>query len=124
MFNLQSSITLNRIRLYGHHGLAEAEQKVGSWYEIDLTIEADVSAAALEHDDIQGTIDYSAVLRVVKDEFCTPCRLLEHLAYRIANAVLHSFDKAKAINICVRKLAPPMQGNLRDAAINLSVTKS
>ena len=123
MFNVQSSIKLNGIRLYGHHGLTKAEQHVGSWYEIDLAIEADVSAAALEHDDIQGTIDYSAVLTVVKNEFGIPSRLLEHLAHRIAHAILRSFDKALAINICVHKLAPPMPGNIHDASVSLTITR-
>ena len=121
---MESSIKLNGIRLYGHHGVTEIEQKVGSWYEIDLTIEADISPAALEHDDIQGTIDYSAVLDVVKDEFSTPSRLLEHLAARIAHAILRSFDRAMAVNVCVQKLAPPMRGNVRSAAVSLTFTRS
>ena len=120
---MESSIKLNGIRLYGHHGVTEIEQKVGSWYEIDLTIEADISPAALEHDDIQGTIDYSAVLTVVKDEFATPSRLLEHLANRVAHAILSSFDRALAVSICVHKLAPPMPGNVRSAAVSLTLTR-
>ena len=123
MFNTQCSIKINALRIYGHHGVTEKEQKVGSWYEIDLTIDADISPAALEHGDLHGTIDSSAVLRIVKDEFAIPSRLLEHLANRVSHAILHSFDRALAVTICVHKIAPPMPGNMHSAAVQLTISK-
>ena len=123
MLNPQCSIKINSLRLYGHHGVTEKEQKVGSWYEIDLTIDADISPAALEHDDLQGTIDYSAVLRIVKDEFAIPSKLLEHFANRVSHAILHSFDRALTVTICVHKIAPPMPGNIHSVAVRLTISK-
>ncbi|MBR3733304.1 MAG: dihydroneopterin aldolase [Bacteroidaceae bacterium] len=116
-------ILLNGIRLYGHHGVGTDEQQVGSWYEIDLTIEACVTSAALDHDDLSGTIDYSAVLQVIQQEFATPSRLLEHLACRISKSLLANFAMAQQVDICVKKIAPPMPGNVRSAAVRLSFTR-
>jgi len=116
-------ILLNGIRLYGHHGVGTDEQQVGSWYEIDLAIEADVTPAALEHDVLSGTIDYSAVLRLVRQEFATPSQLLEHLAYRISKSLLDAFSKASKADICLKKIAPPMPGNLHSAAVKFSLSR-
>ena len=123
MSNLQSSITLNAIRLYGYHGVSSEEQQVGSWFEIDVAITADVATSALEHDDLSGTIDYSEALRIVKQEFATTSRLLENLAYRVSRALLEAFPTAQQVGITVRKMAPPMPGNVRSAGFRLSLTR-
>ena len=116
-------ISLNGIRLYGFHGVSAEEQQVGSWFEIDLVISAAVSDAALLDDDLSGTIDYSQVLHIVQTQFATPSRLLEHLAHRTATALLNTFPMAQEADITVHKLAPPMRGHVRSAAVRLTLAR-
>lgn len=118
-----TEILLDGIRLYGYHGCTEDEQQVGSWFEIDLAIRADVTPEALERDQIGGTIDYSKALEVVKRDFATPCHLLEHLAYKISVSLLDTFESAQKTDITIRKIAPPMPGNVRSAAVRFSLTR-
>ena len=116
-------ILLNTIRLYGYHGVSPEEQQVGSWFEIDVAIAADVATTALEHDDLSGTIDYSEALRIVRQQFATTSRLLENLAYRTSRALLEAFPIAQQVDITIRKMAPPMPGNVRSAGFRLSLPR-
>ena len=118
-----TKILLNGIRLYGHHGVGKDEQTVGSWYEIDIVITADISAAAYHDDDLGGTINYADVLTIIKHEFSTPAQLLEHLAYRISKAVLETFARALQIDIYIQKVAPPLRGNIYSAAVRFSLSR-
>lgn len=117
----QCTIRLNGIRLYGHHGCSAQEQQVGSWYMLDIAVEADITPAALQHDELSGTIDYSVILQTVKAEFHPTAQLLEHIAWRIAKAILADFPAAKAATVTVQKLAPPMPGNIAGAAVTLTI---
>ena len=116
-------IKLNGIRLYGHHGATPLDQKVGAWYETDIAIRVKVEDAALLHDNLDGTINYADVLDSVLQQFNIPSCLLEHLAHRIAQAILQQFSKAQEVTVVLRKLNPPMPYNIRSAAVELTVKR-
>lgn len=116
-------ISLNGIRLYGFHGVSKQEHRVGSWFEIDLTIAAEVSDAALLDDNLCGTIDYSAALRIVQEQFAIHSRLLEHLSHRTATALLNIFPAAQQVDITIHKISPPMPCNVRSAAVRTALRR-
>lgn len=121
MKTIKSAIQLHGIHLYGFHGVSEEEQSVGSWFEINVNIDAYVAESALVHDNLEGTIDYSIVMKIIKKVFSRKSRLLEHLAYNISKQLIERFDTISAVNIQVKKMAPPMPSNVDSSAIKLTV---
>ena len=117
----KTKIQLEGIRLYGFHGISKEEQSVGSWFEINVSLEVNVTEEALVSDNIAGTVDYSDVLNVIRGVFAASSRLLEHLAYGIAQKLCDSFDTIDAVCIQVRKLAPPVPANVGCSAVELTV---
>ena len=109
------------IRLYGYHGVSDEEQSVGSWFEINVTLETSMTDEALASDDINRTINYAEVLDVIRGVFAVKSRLLEHVAYTIAQKLCCTFDTVSNVSIQVKKLAPPVTANVGFSAVELTV---
>jgi 7,8-dihydroneopterin aldolase/epimerase/oxygenase len=117
---LADQIILNGIQFYGYHGVPDAEQATGHRYEVDVTLETDVTAAAAS-DDVAQTVDYGAVARAVLDlgtgrQF----RLIEALADTIAAQILESHPRVAAVTVRVKKRLPPIPGVVEYAAVEIT----
>jgi dihydroneopterin aldolase len=118
-------IELRGLRATGTHGALPEEQQRAQPFEVDLDIEADLRAPG-RSDLLTETIDYGAVTdAVIAVVAGRPAKLLEHLAERIAAAVLevaHSGPAADevAVTVTVRKLRPPVPADLASAAVRIT----
>lgn len=100
---------------FGRHGARKEEQALGQHFEVDVEIEADLSAARAS-DNLQETIDYSAVYATVKRVVEGPSyKLLERLADEIAARVMAEFSPF-AVRVRVAKPRLPLRGGLLRAA--------
>ena len=113
-----STICLNNIRVHTKHGVFEVEQAVGQWYLINLEIDVDFSEAAM-NDDLNGTIDYSELNRIVREEMAIPSKLIEHVAHRTANKILDTFPQIEEGSISIAKLNPPVDGEMESVEVVL-----
>jgi dihydroneopterin aldolase len=88
---------------------------------VDLDIYADLRVAG-ESDALADTIDYGAVSEAVTSTIEGPhAELMEHLAERIAGAVLQlSAGRATAVTVTLRKLRPPVSVELASAAVQIT----
>jgi dihydroneopterin aldolase len=102
----------------GTHGVLPEEQARAQPFEVDLDIEADLSAAGAS-DDLSDTIDYGAVAdevaRIVGSEHHA---LLERLAERIAAAAL-GHPGALGATVTVTKLRPPIPLDLDGVSVTI-----
>jgi len=112
-------IVLNGIKLYAYHGVLPQERKTGSDYTLNLLLTAPLDKA-LSDDDINSTIDYAAVHRIVEREMKVPSRLIEYAAGRIIRAVKENFPQITEIELSLSKLTPPMEsGQIHSATVIL-----
>lgn len=111
-------IELRGLRALGFCGALPEEQERRQPFEVDLDVEADLSAAGLS-DELGDTIDYGAlcaqVESVVVDERFT---LMERLAQRIAEVVLAD-QRIDAVTVVVRKLRPPVPQQLETSGVRI-----
>ena len=114
-----SLITIENMEFYAYHGHFEEEQKIGTWFSLDLTMEVDTSKAELS-DELEDTVDYSAVYQVVKEQMMIPSKLLEHVGRRILNTIKERFPDVKNAQLKVRKMNPPLGGKM--AFVSLEFT--
>ena len=103
----EQTITLDSLRFYAYHGAEPQEAIVGAWYTVDITIVADVTDAIL-NDNLSGTINYAKVADITKQQMQVRSSLLEHVAGRIANALLDAFPAISLLNVKVSKENPPV----------------
>lgn len=115
-------ILLRGITLYGHHGRSKEEQIVGQLFQVDLIIDVDLANAG-KSDNIDDTVNYSQLFRVVKDIIeGTPRHLIETVAEDIASKILE-FPLVERVTVRVTKSSPPIEGAvLQGAAVEIHRT--
>lgn len=116
---MQTSISLQKMKFYAHHGVARQERIVGNWFEVSITIVCDMHLA-IENDDLNGTINYAKVYDIVKMEMDKPSLLLENVAGRIINSIKSCFvGKITEGTITVAKLHPPFKCQLESVSVTI-----
>ena len=117
---IMSKITIENMEFYAYHGHFEEEQKIGTWFSLDLTMEVDTSKAELT-DELEDTVDYSAVYQVVKEQMMIPSKLLEHVGRRILHAVKERFPDVTDAQLKIRKMNPPLGGKMDFVSLELTM---
>lgn len=111
-------IKLKNIRTYSYHGCLIEESKIGSDYSVDLEIKADLEESAAT-DDLQDTVDYVHLNRIVVEEMAVRSNLLEHAAQRIINRIFKEIEAVSRIKLGVSKLNPPIGGDVEAVTIEM-----
>ncbi|MDE2815423.1 MAG: dihydroneopterin aldolase [Chloroflexota bacterium] len=101
----QDSVFIEGMRITAHVGVTAEERDTRQILRFDLELRCDLHRAG-ESDDIGHVIDYGAVYQhVVTVVESTPCKLLEHLASKVAAALLAAFPACEEVRIRVGKPA-------------------
>ncbi len=111
-------IVLKEVRFHAFHGVMPQERKVGADFLITLRLGYDLTRA-MQSDDVRDTLNYAEVYRVVQVEMEKPSALLEHVAGRVANAILRQFPDVVSIDLELTKQNPPMGAYSKGAGVEL-----
>lgn len=116
-------IELRGLRALGVCGVLAEEQARPQPIEVDIDARADLRSAA-ESDDLEDTIDYSALCamaeRIVSEEKFV---LLERLAQRLAEGLMAD-ERIQVITVSVRKLRPPVPQMLDTSGVRVTRTRA
>jgi dihydroneopterin aldolase len=100
-------IYLEGIRCYGYTGFLPEEQVLGQWFEVDVTLWLDLSAAG-KSDAIEDTIDYRNIISTVQHLVKTSkFALVERLATAIAQSIL-AVNGIAQVQVRLSKPAAPI----------------
>lgn len=113
-------IKLKNIRVYAYHGCLIEEGKIGSDYRVDIKAKADFTKAA-QTDELEDTVDYVHLNRIVKEEMAIRAKLLEEVVNRILNRIFDEIPMVKKATVKVSKINPPIGGNV--AAVSVEMNK-
>jgi 7,8-dihydroneopterin aldolase/epimerase/oxygenase len=100
------TIELKQLRFFAFHGLYAEEKKTGNEFEVDLGVAYSSGSGIIT--GLEETVNYVALYELLKKEMQQPRELLETLIMEIAGQVHASFPMIKKIEICIRKLHPPI----------------
>jgi dihydroneopterin aldolase len=115
------TISLEGMEFFARHGCFSEEQAIGNRFLVDVHMEANVLRAAAT-DSVDDTVNYQEAYKVVAHEMCVPSKLLEHVAGRIADSLLHNFGSITRVTVKVAKLNPPLGGGaVRQSSVSLTV---
>ena len=106
------------MEFYAFHGCFAEERKIGTHFKVDIALTVD-TAKAQRTDDINDTVNYLSVYQVIKAQMKESSNLLEHVADRIAEAVLLEFAGVKVVELKVSKLNPPLGGKIGAVSVEL-----
>lgn len=100
-------ISLEGMEFHAFHGVYPEERVQGNRFTVDVHIDTDFESAA-KQDDLSGTIDYSVVAGIVKEEMDHPRALLEALADSIGQRIRNTFPTTEQITVSISKHNPPI----------------
>lgn len=112
-------IELRGLQFKAYHGYYDEERERGNQFEVDIILETDFSVAAVS-DDLNGTIDYQDIYKIVQDNMQRPSRLLEHVVDSILTDIEQKFVAVLFAEVKVYKLNPPIGGPCRAAIVSNS----
>lgn len=113
-------ISIEKMEFYAYHGCFEEERKIGTWFNVDLSMEVDTSKAEMS-DNLDDTVNYQEVYAVVKREMMVSSNLLENIGRRILNAVKEAFPAVSYAWVKVRKMNPPLGGKMESVSVELEI---
>ncbi|MES2093788.1 MAG: dihydroneopterin aldolase [Actinomycetota bacterium] len=113
------TIRLTGLRVFGHHGVFEAERENGQEFVIDLEIAVDLAPAAAS-DDVTRTIHYGELAEAVAVAVqADAVNLIETLAERVA-AIALGYDRAARVTVTIHKPAAPISVPFDDVSVTLT----
>jgi len=115
-------VRLKSLEFFAFHGVHAEEQKIGNRYVVDIWAKGDVTSAAVE-DNLRGTIDYSILYEIAEKVMQKPTKLLEHLAYTIAEKALNEIALIQSIKVKVAKMNPPIGALAKESSATISLSR-
>ena len=112
-------IKVENIRVFAHHGCLAEETKIGSDYRVDLEVKCNLKTSA-KTDELNDTVDYVFLNKVVREEMAIASKLLENVAQRILNRIFSEDKMVSKATICVSKINPPIGGDVEMVTIKMS----
>ncbi len=115
-------IEVEGIKLFGYHGCLDEEGKIGTDYRVNVTVWGDLSRPA-QTDELNDTLDYVIINRIVKQEVGIRSKLIEHVANRILDRLLAEMPPVQKAEIKLSKLYPPINGDVESVSVVMSRTR-
>lgn len=109
------TVSLHGIKIHAPIGLYSEEHILGNDFEVDIDVYAETIG------DEVPFIDYTVISEKVHTAFKEKETLLEDVAKNICTAVKASFPFAIKTKVCIRKLHPPMMGDIQYAQVCLEM---
>ncbi len=106
---MSDQILVRGLRLWAHVGVLTHERELGQWFEVDLALSVDLSAAALS-DALSDTLDYSQLITALQQQARSiRCLTLEHYSERMLD-LAQSLYGPVPITLELRKCSAPVPG--------------
>lgn len=115
-------IDVHGIRIYTNHGCMQEEAAIGSHYEVNISVWADLTASATS-DDLNDTVDYVALNAIAKEEMAVRAKLLEVVCQRIIDRIMNEHQSVQKARVSVAKLNPPINGDVERVALTFTAER-
>jgi dihydroneopterin aldolase len=109
-------IKVEGISLYAYHGCLDEEAAIGTNYRVNVTVWGDLLQAA-QADDLDNTLDYVIINRIVEEEVAIRAKLIENVADRILNRLLVEMPSLKKAKVKLSKMSPPINGEVDKVSV-------
>ena len=114
----KSRILIEDLKIFAKHGVLQEENVVGTYYLVNLEIEANIWKAS-QTDALQDTINYAEINEIIHQEMAISSKLLEHVIGRILSKLEQNFPQITVMKIKLTKVNPPMKGEMKGVSIEM-----
>lgn len=111
-------VYIRNVRMHAYHGVLPQERVVGNDYVVNLEVDYPIGVAC-DTDNVADTMNYAVAAEVIRREMCVQSNLLEHVANRIADAIIKVFPLTERVMVDIEKIAPPMSVDCDGAGVRI-----
>ena len=112
-------IEINGLKVYGYHGVAAQERRVGNLFEVTMRLTYPIDEA-VKYDSLDGTLNYAVAIDIAREVLtAAPSLLLEHAAGRLRYALLERYPLISGGTITLLKLMPPCGADVGSVGVTL-----
>ena len=115
---MEFEICLNDLVFYSYHGVFEEERKNGNEFHVWLKVTLPYKDG-IESDDLNATVSYADLYKIVAWEMQQPRNLLERVASGIVKRIRERYPKITGGSVKIEKRRPPIPGMIGTASVSL-----
>lgn len=113
-------ITIKGLKLFAYHGVNPEEKENGQNFIFDVDYYVNI-AKACHNDDVNDTVSYAKVVKVIRSAFTAEkYDLIERAAQVTADAVLDNFEDIFKVEITLKKPEAPIKADFDYVAVSIT----
>ncbi len=117
------TLHVDRLRVYGHHGVLPRERIVGAYFYVTLTAEVRCDDIVINSDELAGTVNYADVTSCIQSVMAKPCQLLEYLVWEMGKTLFDEFPRIQRITLRIDKENPPMKAQCDSVGVESTMER-
>jgi dihydroneopterin aldolase len=117
MSRFKQTVALKDVKCFALHGYYPEEQLTGNHFIIDLTTEFTPEGF---DDELAQTVNYEDLNSIIRTEMKNTQKLLETVLNNIILKVMEKYPFVEKIDVSMKKLNPPMPGQIGHSFVKLS----
>ena len=121
MSRFKQTVALRDVKCFALHGYYPEEQIIGNHFVIDL--ETEFTPRGFD-DEINQTVNYEDLNTIIREEMKNTQKLLETVLNNIISKVIALYPFVETVNVSMKKLNPPMPGQIGHSFVKLSYTSA
>lgn len=116
-------IIIKGLKVRANHGILETEKANGQVFVLDLILDVDMSRA-MWSDDLNDTVNYDEVCRVVSETMTSNTYdLIERAAGEVISTIFYVFPAVQAVELTLKKPEAPLCCKVKYAAVSMKRTR-
>ncbi|WP_231459442.1 MULTISPECIES: dihydroneopterin aldolase [unclassified Pedobacter] len=119
MNHFKQTVALKDVKCFALHGFYPEEQLIGNHFVVDL--ETEFLPLGFD-DELNQTVNYEDLNAIILEEMKKTQKLLETVLNNIISKVIKLYPFVETVNVSIKKLNPPMPGQIGHSFVKLSYT--
>ncbi|MDO7744614.1 MAG: dihydroneopterin aldolase [Pedobacter sp.] len=111
------TVALNDVKCFSFHGYYPEEQLTGTEFLVSVEVTFYPSGNT---EDLERTVNYEVLNTIILEEMASTKQLLETVVRQILDRVLSSFPFVLTAVAGIKKMHPPMPGEINHSFVQLS----
>lgn len=113
------TVALNDVKCFALHGYYPEEQLTGTEFLVSVEVTFVPSG---DTEDLQRTVNYEVINTIIQEEMKSTKKLLETVVRLILDRVISSYPFVQTAVAGIKKMHPPMPGEINHSFVQLSYT--
>lgn len=116
---LLQTVALRDVKFNALHGYYPEEQLIGTNFLVDVEV---TFIPQGDTENLDKTVNYETINQILIGEMANTQKLLETVVQNILDALISKYSFLKSATVGIKKLNPPMQGQIGHSFVQLSYT--